>query len=909
MFLTNVLRRVLGRSTSLRRPHTHRKPARSALPCLERLEDRTVPSILFGDSPGLTTSDNGGPVISNALVRLVFWGNGWNTGGGPALRTQFQDRVDALNASTYFFSSLPGADLSQYRPGAAARPTRAGSVTTTFNSPGPTFTRADVINVLSHEFPSPGPFYYYVVPDPNSIPTVGGGEHTSTTIGGNTVYFGYSRNLATPSLDDLSVIYAEEMAESITDPDGTALQVNPRNPTSWNEIGDGEANRYTYRLNGVLAHSYWSRANGLFTIPTGQSQNFFVSFNGVLTVRGDQMASPNDNITLDASGGGVRVTLNNEVAQFEPGAISSIVVNTLSGNDTVNIERSIVPVTVNLGAGTDTINVSPIARNLNTIQGNLTLNGGDGVDTLNVFDNNNSFNETYTLNASNVGRSFSALISYGSLFNFVNINGGTGNDTYNVNGTEPGYATTLDTGPGNDTVNVRATLGSGITVNTTTGAGGSGNDVVNIGNAGSVQGILGAVTIFNDPSRDHVNIDDSADNGNRNVTISTGGVTGLSPAAINFTSFSVNTLSVLGGSGNNTYTVSGRPAGTSVTLNGGAGNNTLIGPNAPSVWVINANNAGTLDPVGISFTRFQNLTGGSFADAFVFEDGVGVDGNIDGGGGSNTLTYETVNTTPDTVNLQAHTATGVGGTFVNIQNFSGGAAANTLVGQDADTTWNITGSNTGNLTGGITFAAFQNLTGGAGADTFVFSDGAGVSGTIDGGGGTNTLNYAAYSTTVFVDLQTNTGTGVGGSVLNIQNVTGGTGGGAGVYNILVGNGGNVLTGGNGRRNLLIAGASASILNGGDSGDILIAGFTDYDTNETSLRAIAAYWAGTDDFDTRVANLRSGIGVPLLDAGATVHSNGGGNTVNAGAGRNLLFANDAGLDTLVWDSVRDTLISL
>ena len=36
----------------------------------------------------------------------------------------------------------------------------------------------------------------------------------------------------------------------------------------------------------------------------------------------------------------------------------------------------------------------------------------------------------------------------------------------------------------------------------------------------------------------------------------------------------------------------------------------------------------------------------------------------------------------------------------------------------------------------------QNLTGGAGADTFVFADGAGIDGTIDGGDGTNTLDYA-----------------------------------------------------------------------------------------------------------------------------------------------------------------------
>jgi hypothetical protein len=105
----------------------------------------------------------------------------------------------------------------------------------------------------------------------------------------------------------------------------------------------------------------------------------------------------------------------------------------------------------------------------------------------------------------------------------------------------------------------------------------------------------------------------------------------------------------------------------------------------------------------------------------------------------------------------------------------------------------------------------QNLTGGAGADTFVFADGAGVDGTIDGGGGTNTLDYSAYSSSVLVDLQTGFATGVGAGIANIQNVTGGAGGGSGVYNILVGNGGNFLRGGDDRRNLLIAGASASLI--------------------------------------------------------------------------------------------------
>jgi hypothetical protein len=143
---------------------------------------------------------------------------------------------------------------------------------------------------------------------------------------------------------------------------------------------------------------------------------------------------------------------------------------------------------------------------------------------------------------------------------------------------------------------------------------------------------------------------------------------------------------------------------------------------------------------------------------------------------------------------------------------------------------------------------------------------------------------------------------VGGGITNIQNVIGASGGGLGFYNILVGNGGNYLQGGDGRRNLLIAGASASTLIGGNDDDILIGGTTAYDqeSDMASLIAIMSYWAGTtDDYFTRVANLTSGNGVPLLDA-TTVFNNGGGNVLqgnNGGAGEmNLFYGLDPSQET-------------
>jgi hypothetical protein len=136
----------------------------------------------------------------------------------------------------------------------------------------------------------------------------------------------------------------------------------------------------------------------------------------------------------------------------------------------------------------------------------------------------------------------------------------------------------------------------------------------------------------------------------------------------------------------------------------------------------------------------------------------------------------------------------------------------------------------------------------------------------------------------------------GGERRLIQNVIGGTGGAAGTYNLLIGNGGNVLTGGTGRRNILVAGGTASTLNAGDQEDLLIDGSTMYDTDPAmaAWSQIAAEWAGSDGFWSRYSALRTGNGVPLLDP-STVSANGGGNTLNGLGALAWIFT--GGMDTI------------
>src|SRR5262249_57189414 len=93
----------------------------------------------------------------------------------------------------------------------------------------------------------------------------------------------------------------------------------------------------------------------------------------------------------------------------------------------------------------------------------------------------------------------------------------------------------------------------------------------------------------------------------------------------------------------------------------------------------------------------------------------------------------------------------------------------TVVGPDGDNQWLLRGANGGTLDTGVTFSEVENLRGGAAADAFVFGLG-GVSGTIDGGGGGGTLDYAADFFGVTVNLQTGTAPFIGGGFSNVTGV-------------------------------------------------------------------------------------------------------------------------------------------
>jgi hypothetical protein len=366
------------------------------------------------------------------------------------------------------------------------------------------------------------------------------------------------------------------------------------------------------------------------------------------------------------------------------------------------------------------------------------------------------------------------------------------------------------------------------------------------------------------------------------------------------------------GSGNNTVTIYGNA--NQIIVNGGGGRdavnigggvhtvqdirNTVTVTNPPWYTDLTIDDSG--DPVARSATLSSGSLTGLAPAAIYFHQYDLASLIIRGGSGNDAFT---VADTPSSgwYGFKTTLLTGLGNDTIQVQNatgplaIKGGGGTNSLFGPNANTVWQITGTNAGTLNTSVSFNGVQNLAGGALADVVHMQPGGQVTGTISGGG-SNTLDYSAYSSSVIVDLQTGRATGVNGGVSGIQNVIGGFGGPPGMYNLLIGAGGGTLMGGLGRPNILVAGGSAATLIGGNQDDLLIAGTTVYDTDPGLLSwlQIANYWAmGGDPFPTQVAKLMTGTGVPVLN-GVTVTGNGGGNTLN-GLGELALIYSD-GYDT-------------
>ena len=495
-----------------------------------------------------------------------------------------------------------------------------------------------------------------------------------------------------------------------------------------------------------------------------------------------------------------------------------------------------------------------------------------------------------------------------SFSGFGSLVGGTGDDTFvfSAGATLTGG---IDGGSGNNTLDLSA-------YTTATSINMPASRVTGAGNFASIQSFIGGSNFANKVTGPNMSSVFNITGGNAGnvagVNFSGFGnlVGGAGDDTFLFSAGATLAGGIDGGGGGNTLDLSAYTTATSINMPAsrvtGAGNfasiqsfiggtniaNKVTGVDAGDVFNITGANTGNVD--GLDFSGFGNLVGGAGDDSFVFSAGATLTGGLIGGGGGNTVNLSAY-TTATSINMPASRVSGLGGTYSGIQSFIGGTnAKNKVQGPNTDSVFNITGANAGNVAG-VSFSGFGSLVGGTGNDTFVFSDGASLTGSIDGGTGTNWIDMGADSTNVTINLATGKATGVGGTFSNIQNARGGAGNdtltGNSAGNILIGGAGNDTIKGGSGRSILIGGTGGDTVIGGSGDDIVIGGSTTFDNDNTALDAILAEWQSSDDFTTRIADIKNGGGLNgtnVLNLVTTVIDDLAANVLTGGTGNDWFF---------------------
>jgi Ca2+-binding RTX toxin-like protein len=332
------------------------------------------------------------------------------------------------------------------------------------------------------------------------------------------------------------------------------------------------------------------------------------------------------------------------------------------------------------------------------------------------------------------------------------------------------------------------------------------------------------------------------------------------------------------------------------TLTGLGGNDTMLGGDGNDIL-----NGGAGD---------DTLSGGEGNDNLIGSLGSDV---LDGGNGIDTANYAS-SAGPVYVGLApgfSAAEEAQGDTLVNIENLTGSAYDDVLIGNDDvnvlsgaagdDYIDGLNGNDTLNggdgddiLNGGLGDDVLNGsigedtLVGGAGDDTLQSGEGADV---VNGGSGTDTASYAASIVGVSVSLLTRTGAGgeaEGDVLIGIENLTG-----SGFADVLEGDAGNnVLDGGTGIDTVSYANATAAVT-----------------INLASVNPQATGGAGTDTLlrlenvvGSKFADTLNGTtGDNVMTGGAgndVIKTLGGNDTLSGGFGNDQLFGG-AGADMFVF----------
>ena len=501
-----------------------------------------------------------------------------------------------------------------------------------------------------------------------------------------------------------------------------------------------------------------------------------------------------------------------------------------------------------LGTATTTVGIGVAASLTSTfLQGGSFLQSGDAQG------------DSYSGIANMLGSDYADTLIGDAAANV--INGGTGDDVLEG----MGGADALD---GGDTV--------------------AGNNTASYQHAAAQAGGVGVLASLD--SRYGVNTGDATGDSYTNIS-------NLSGSVYNDTLIgNINNNTLSGGDGNDVL----EGLGGADTLIGGAGNNTASYAHAgvggvTASLTMPLNN--TSDAAGDSYQQIQNLTGSAFDDTLtgdtesnvldggsgddLLDGGAGAKGDsLIGGSGTDTVTYANALTVGVTATLTSaftagaaviETGDATGDTFSGVENLTGSAFADTLIGDDQDNV--LSGGAGNNVLEGM--AGNDQLIGGTGNDTASYAHATGevvasLSGTLFANGATVVIK----------------GDAVGDTYTSIENLSGGSFG-----DTLIGNSGiNTLSGGAGN-DLLEGLGDADLLDGGDGTDTATylhatAGvFASLNTAFTPGAGVTQPDDATGDRYTNIENIQGSTFADTLigDASINTLSGDGGDDVLEGYG--------------------------
>jgi hypothetical protein len=214
-----------------------------------------------------------GPFMSVAHIHLIFWGAEWVGAASPVDPLAVRAAVGSICASAYMdaaydygnFGSVAWKTFymqSATEPPAKFPDTSVSSLLTTLFA-GNLVPLPDSENQIDQ-------FYVVFMPSTATSGTLNtNGKHKfyswTNPATNKTTKVRYAWLLNGSSIDFITTVFSHELVEAYTDPEGTYIQIQPGNPTNWNEVGD--ICQSVGYVDGIAVQSYWSEKDQACVIP------------------------------------------------------------------------------------------------------------------------------------------------------------------------------------------------------------------------------------------------------------------------------------------------------------------------------------------------------------------------------------------------------------------------------------------------------------------------------------------------------------------------------------------------------------------------------------------------------------------------------------------------------------------